>query len=62
MIMNFPLFCLSLIGRNGIHSSVPQSEYTANGICDVFGVSIFSFARLTSADAIKSSNYEYVHL
>ena len=30
-------------------------------VCGVYGVSIFSFARLTSAGAIKSSNYECVH-
>ena len=43
MIRNFPLFCPSLIGRDGIYSSVPQSEYTA--ICGVFGVSIFKYVK-----------------
>ena len=32
MIWNFPFFLpSSLIGRDGIYSSVPQSELTANG-------------------------------
>ena len=43
MIWNFPFFCSSLIGRDGIYSSVPQSELTANGVnSGLFGVSIFS--------------------
>ena len=32
MIWNFPFFRSSLIGRDGIYSSVPQSELTANGV------------------------------
>ena len=30
MFRNFPLFCVSLIGRDDIYSSVLQSEYTPN--------------------------------
>ena len=32
MITNFPLSWSSLIGRDGIYSSVPRSECTANGV------------------------------
>ena len=28
----FPLFCSSLIGRDGIYSSVPHSEYTTHEV------------------------------
>ena len=54
MIRSFSLFCLSLIGQDGIYMywHVPQSEYTT--FCYVFRVSI-------SCDN-KSSNYECVNL
>ena len=50
MISNFLLSCLSLIGRDSIYSSVPQSEYTAN--CDLrcIGVSSLSYAKLATAE------------
>ena len=59
MIRDFPLFCSSLIGRDGIYSSVPQSEYTANRKRRFAVYSGFLFlATLDSSqrDAIKSSN------
>ena len=56
IIRNFPLFCLSLIGREGIYLSVPQSEYTANrDLWCILGVSIFSYAKLTSVGSDKNA-------
>ena len=57
MIWNLPLFCSSLIGRDGSYSSVPQSDKPQAALSGVIGVSIFSHARFTSAGAIKKSNY-----
>ena len=48
-------FCLHLIGRDGIYSSVPQSESTANGVflCIRGCLIIFSYTTLTSAGRDK---------
>ena len=54
----FPRNLLFLIDRDGIYSSVPQSEYTANGVkrC-IRGFYFQPRARLTLAGAIKIRNY-----
>ena len=50
-----PLFCSFLICRDGIYWSVPQSEYTTNGVLRC-GFLFLATLNLLQQDAIKSSN------